>query len=176
MKEKSAFSIAFQPGLIIGAALIAYHLLIWALIPDIETQQYFTWFSYLIMGGGFFYFTVNYRDNVKDGYINFGDSFVFILFMSIVIGVFWFVYFYIFLSFIDPGYIQQLLDLVENKYYEMGMQEAQIEQSMKYLGYIYNPIALSFMGIFGNIITGVVLGLIISIFTKKQAPMNFDNY
>jgi len=176
MEQKSTFSLAIKPGLVIAAVAIAYHLLIWAIIPDIETQEYFGWFNYLIMGGGFFFFTTNYRDNVKEGHISYGDSFVYILFMSIVIGVLWSVYYYIFLSFIDTNYIQQMLDLLENKYYEMGMQESQVEQSMKYVGYIYNPFVLSIVTIFGNIISGVILGLIISIFTKKEVPMNFDNY
>ena len=176
MEQKSTFSLAIKPGLIIAAVAIAYNLLIWAVVADIEMQAYFGWFNYLIMGAGFFFFTVNYRDNVKEGYITYGDSFVFILFMSIIVGVVWLVYYYIFLSFIDQSYIQQLLELVENKYYEVGMQESQIEQSMKIVGYIYTPLVLSLFTLFGNIFSGVILGLIISIFTKKEAPMNFNNF
>ena len=160
MEQKSTFSLAIKPGLIIAAVAIAFNLLIWAVVADIEMQAYFGWFSYLIMGGGFFFFTVNYRDNVKEGYITYGDSFVFILFMSIVIGVVWFVYYYIFLSFIDPSYIQQLLELVENKYYEMGMQESQIEQSMKIVGYIYTPFVLSLFTLFGNILMAIATNII----------------
>ena len=157
MKEKSVFGLAMKPGLIISAAAIAYSLMIWSITSDLEMQKYLGWVVYPILAFGFYYFTINYRDNVKGGYISYGDSFVFMLFMSIVYSVVFALYYYVFLTIIDTEMIVNMMEMVEQDYYNQGLTEAQIEQALKIMGFMFKPWLLSIITMFGGIFIGVLI-------------------
>jgi hypothetical protein len=54
-----------------------------------------------------------------------------------------------------------------------GQSDEQIEMAMKFVDMFTNPEALLFFGLFIGILSSVVIGLIISIFTQKARPETF---
>ncbi|MCK5774543.1 MAG: DUF4199 domain-containing protein [Bacteroidales bacterium] len=175
MEQKSTFGLALKPGLIIIAATTVFSLLVWSLTSDLEMQKYLGWFSYAIVAFGFYYFTVNYRDNVKGGHISYGEGFIFMFFMSIVYSFGFGIYYYLFLTFIDPEMTDKMMVMVEQEYYNQGLTEEQIEAALGFVSYMFKPWLLSLMAVFGGLISGVITSLVIAIFTKKEASLNFDN-
>jgi len=175
MEEKSTFSLALKPGLIISGALVAYSLVLWATIPDMESQKYFGWVNYLIMAAGFYYYASLYRNEHKNTGFTFGDGFIFMLYMTIVISLVQAVYTYVLMTWLDPAMVQKLLDQATEEMYKKDLPEEQIEQSLKIVSFMFKPWFMSIISIFGNMIGGIILGLIMSLFTKKEAPVQFDN-
>ena len=176
MEQKSTFELALKPGLIVAGGAIAFNLLVWALTSDLDMQKYISWAIYPLLAFAYYYFTVDYRDNVKDGHLSYGQSFVFMLFISIVYSVVFSLYYFVFLNYIDPEMINKMMDAVEQQYYDAGMSEEQIEQSLKIVSYMFSPVLMTVMTIFGGIFSGVILSLIMSIFTKKEVSMGFNNF
>jgi len=176
MEQKSTFGLALKPGLIIAGGAIAFNLLVWSLTSDLDMQKYMGWILYPILAFAYYYFTVDYRDNVKEGHLSYGQSFVFMLLISVVYSVLFSIYYFVFLNYIDPEMINKMMDVVEQQYYDTGMSEEQIDQAMKIVSYMFSPVLMTVMTIFGGVFSGVILSLIMSIFTKKEVPMDFNNF
>ena len=41
--------------------------------------------------------------------------------------------------------------------------------------FMFQPWLMALMSIFSNMLSGIIMGLIMSLFTKKEAPLQFDN-
>jgi len=175
MEQRSTFGLALKPGLIIAGGAIAFNLLIWSLTSDLEMQKYLSWLVYPLLAYAYYYFTVEYRNNVKEGQISYGQSFVFMLLISVVYSVLFSIYYFIFLNYIDPEMITKMMDMVEQQYYDAGMSEENIEQALKYVSYMFSPGLMALMTVFGGMLSGVIISLIMSIFTKKEIPIDFNN-
>jgi hypothetical protein len=175
MEEKSTFSLALKPGLIVSGALVAFSLVLWATVSDINTQKYLGWINYLILAAGYYFYTVQYRNEHKNGALTFGEAFVFMLFMTIVISLVQAVYTYVLMVWLDPAMIQKMLDIATEEMYKKDIPEEQIEQSMKMMSFMFQPWLLAIMSIFSNMFGGIIMSLIIGLFTKKEAPLQFDN-
>ena len=96
MEEKSTFGWAIKPGLIVSGIAIAYSLLVWSLTSDLEVQKNFSWILYPLLAFAYYYFTVDYRNRIKGGYISYGQSFVFMLLISVVYSILYSLYYYVF--------------------------------------------------------------------------------
>jgi len=175
MEQKSTFGLALKPALITSAAVIAYSLVIWSIADTIDQQQNLGWFGYIILALGYFYYTKNYRDDYKDGALTYGEGFVFMLFITMVYSVIQSIYTYVFMTFIDPEMINQIMEKAEESLYNKDMSEEQIEQSLKMMSFMFKPWLISLMAVFGTMFWGTLLSLIMAIFTKKQAQPTFDN-
>jgi len=111
-------------------------------------------------------FSVKYRDNECGGYISYGKAFSFILltffFASIISSIFKFFYF----QFINPDYLtnllQESLKIIDSM--QLPVNEEfydQMEKTMK-------PITYSLQSIWVDVFLGIILGLIMSAFIKKD--------
>ena len=175
MEEKSTFSLALKPGLIVSGALVAFNLVLWATVSDLNMQKYLGWISYIILAAGYYYYTVQYRNEYKNGVLTFGDAFVYTLFITIVISVVMAVYTYVLMAWLDPLIPQKMVDMAAEELYNKDLPEEQIEQTMKIMRFMFQPWLMALMSIFSNMLSGIIMGLIMSLFTKKEAPLQFDN-
>jgi hypothetical protein len=175
MEEKSTFSLAMKPGLILSAVYIAFSLVIWALVADMDTQKYIGWLGIVIIAFLFHYFTVEYRNTIKGGALTYGEGFKFMFFMGLVYSVVYAAYYFIFLSYIDTELLTRMLDVVEQQYYDQGLAEDTVEKAMSFVSMIFTPGLFSLASIFGSLFSSVLIGLVVSFFTKKEAPLDFEN-
>jgi len=175
MEEKSTFGLALKPGLIISGAVIAYSLVVWSVTDNVDQMKYLSWVNYIILAIGYYIFTKNYRDDYKNGALTFGEGFVFMLFISVVYSVIQSLYTYIFMTFIDPDMVTQMVEKVEESLYNNNLPEEQIEQSMKMMSFMFKPWLISLMAVFGTMLWGTFLSLIMAFFTKKTAEPTFEN-
>ena len=175
METKSTFTIALKPALIISMAVIAYSLVVWALTSSIDQQKYFGWVSYLFIIAGYIYFTISYRNDIKGGSLTYGEGFLFMVILTAIYSVIQGAYFYVFITIIDPTMIPQMLEQAELEMLNKGIPEEQLDQSMKYVGYMFQPWLLSIFGILGNLFWLTIGSLIMAIFTKKEEQATFDN-
>lgn len=105
-----------------------------------------------------------------DGFMDYGQGvgmgFWYGLVSSTISSIFTFVY----VKFINPGFLdsireQQIMDMEER-----GMSEAQIEQALKMSESFSGPTAMLVMGIIIGVIFSLIVALIVSAFTKKSRP------
>ena len=72
-QQKSAFSTALVPGLIMGVTLIVVDLIFFIL--DVKYDSKIKWLSFIVMAGLLFWIMSTARDKNYGGYISFGKSF-----------------------------------------------------------------------------------------------------
>ena len=125
----------------------------------------------LVVFAGVIYFALQkHRDEDLGGYMSYGRGLglgtLTCLFMGILGGIFTYVY----MAFIDPSIIDQILERTREQYENMGMDEEQIEMSLSMVESMTNPIMMTFWSVVGYVIMGFIASLIISAIVKKNPP------
>lgn len=80
------------------------------------------------------------------------------------------VFMYVYIKFIDSAFIDMIKDRQLEEMQKRGMSDEQIEQAMKIAGMFTSAEAILLFGIFGGIFFGVLIALIVTIFTQKKNP------
>jgi hypothetical protein len=153
-------------GIILGLAGIVYSLVMFFLDLSLNKTQGYIFIA--VEAVLLFFLLKSYRDNHKHGMITYGESFgagvVISLYYSVIMAVF----IYLLYSVIDPGLIQKQLAMAEEIMQKKGLPEASVEMGMKIQEKIMKPALISGISILGNMVWGVVLSLLVSIFIKKE--------
>ncbi len=174
MNKLSLGKNALRYGLITGMLLIVYSLILYILDVDMQSgAQYASILILLIMS---IVAVTNWRDKHNDGNLSYGQGLGTGTLVALYGGILAAIYTYIFLKFIDPGMIQDILDTTEQKMYEQNpdLTSEQAEMALSWTRKMMNPGAMAVMGAFGNVFWGFIMSLIYSIFLKKEAPVQFD--
>jgi hypothetical protein len=165
-KKQSLASASMIYGLMVGVVMIIFSLILFLL--GTKPQSPLAYISYVIIVAGIIYAQLNYRNKHLGGYITYGKAFTVGLltmaFASILIAI----YTYLNFSFIDPGAIEEIRAIGEEKMVKQGMTDLQIDQTMKMMGFMYSVPWMTFMAVAGNIVGGAIISLITAIFIKKE--------
>ncbi len=123
------------------------------------------------------FFTKSYRNDILGGYIDYGKAFLFglliVAFSSILLAI----YNYIFNAFIDPDYVQRLMDATQDWTREFmsskGVPQSQIDITMEKMESksLTTPLKYALQGILGSIIFGAIISLITSAIVKKKKEL-----
>ncbi len=167
-ERESVFKLALVPGLIVGLINVGLMLVIWAMVSDMQSQQYLGLSSWFLVGVLYFFYTKKYRENNLGGNITYGESFKFMMFMSMFVAVIASIYTYVLMAYLDPEMINNALELTADKLYSMNLPEEQIEMQLKMQEKFMTPGISALSNLPTMFIVGLVISLIISIFTKKE--------
>ena len=119
-------------------------------------------------------FTKLYRDNLLEGKITFGKAFTFGLLIVICSSLITGVFSYILYKFIDPGYMERIMTVVQEKTYQMlankGLSEDQIDAAMRAFEEkgVPTPMQSVQSALLGGLIGGSIMSLISSAIVKKN--------
>lgn len=153
-------------GLILGLIGIVYSLVIYFLdLSFNKIQGYVFIFLQIVI----LYFLVkSYRDNFLHGNITYGQAFgagvIISLYYAILIAIFT----YILYSVIDPGLINKQLAFTEEMMLKKGLTQAQVDAGMAVQSKIMKPAIMAPVSIFGSMIWGIIISLIVGIFVRKE--------
>lgn len=172
MEENSASvttrSVGVRYGLILALISVIYFLVLTVLSVDM-TSGIGRWASFV------FYFIIiylaqSYFKQNGNGFMSYGQGIGVTFWISLISSSIYSVFFYIYIKFIDSGFIdtirEQQIEQMENR----GMSDEQIEQGMKFMEMFTSPEAMFFFGIAGGIVMILIVGLIVTIFTQKNNP------
>jgi hypothetical protein len=174
-EKKSTFwkSTVYWGG-ILGIVLIIYSLLLYFL--DLSLETWVSWISYLIYIGGILYASISYRNTEMGGVITYGQALGFGTVVAVIASIISSVYSYIFMEFIDPGMVEKMLQMAEEKLIESGMPEDQIDMVIEMQRKFMKPWLMSLIAIPASSFFGFIFALITSIFVqKKAAEIPFEN-
>lgn len=159
-------------GLILGLVGVVYSLIIYFL--DLSLNQVQGYVFMALQAVLLFFLLKSYRDNVMHGQITFGQSFgagvIIFLYYAIIMSAFT----YLLYSVIDTGLIAKQLAFTEEAMLKKGLPQAAIDTGMGFQRKIMKPGIMSLFTIFGNMLFGVVISLLISIFVRKEGNPLID--
>lgn len=167
--EVSTRSSGIRYGVIMGIVSIAYFVLLNTLGVDI-TQGPGSWGRYVYCAVLIFLAHKYYKDN-GIGFMAYGQGIGISFWMGLVSGVISSIFTYIYVKFIDTGFVQQILDRTREGMEDKGsLSEEQIDQAMKMTAKFMTPEMMLGFGFIFAIIGTVIIGLIVTIFTQKKNP------
>jgi hypothetical protein len=171
MEEKKQSSIAngFSFGMITGGAMIILSLILFLL--DQHMNRALTWTAYIVMIAGMIYGTLEYRKK-SNGFLSYGQAFGSCFWIGLFAGILSTVYFVVFVQFIHPGFMNEMMDLTRQQMIESqpDMSEEQMEKALEISSAFMSMPAMAIMGLVSYAIGSSVFGLIIAIFLKKEDP------
>ncbi len=112
----------------------------------------------------------HHRDNELGGAITLGRAFMVAFVTSILIALINTLFAYLYINFIDPGYMDTLLEQSRGMYESFGMAEEQIEEALKQVEVSFTPMR-QLLGLGVGALVGAVIAVIIGAIMKKEAPL-----
>lgn len=151
---------------VIGLALTLFQLIIF--LTGMVGNTVLGILPQLILGGLMFYFLKQARDKYMEGVMSYGKAFVngiSLTFFASLISAF---YTYIHLVFINPNAVDEMLQVMYEKYQETGMSEDQIEVAMEMLEKFMTAEGFAITYILGSLFWGLIISLIVAAIVKKD--------
>lgn len=167
-KSKSTFKFNLTYGLITGAAVIILSLIFYVLeLPfDSPIVKYA---PFLIFIGGMVYGAHMYKNEFGNGFMTYGKAFGTSYLIGIYAAILASIYGFIYMSYIDPGIINQILEVTEQTLLDQGnMTDAQIDQALELTKKIASPGVANIMGLVWYAVILAIVSLITSIFVKNE--------
>jgi hypothetical protein len=167
---RTVFSNSLIYGLITAAISIVFA--VFAYILDIPQQSPIMYFSFLILLAGMIYGTVQFKNKFLGGYISFGKAFVSGFLIVLIAAVIASLYSYVFLTFIDPTYldkiVEQALEKAEESMIEKGLSDEQMEPGLAMTRKFLSPGIMSVFAVIYSALLGAVCALIAAAVIKKE--------
>ena len=165
--KASAKSIMLNYGLILGLASVGINVVVYALGMHYDRDWKVGILGFLIMVAIIVMGIKKFRGD-NDGLLSFGQAVkvgVGIAVISSVIGV---VYNLVFINFIEPDYMTNLLNIEKAKWIEMDMPSDQMEMSEKMFNTFSGPALTSAIGIVAGAFFGFVISAIAGAIMKRS--------
>ena len=174
MEEKvSVWKANLTNGMILGLIGIAYTLVMYFLDLSLNKAQGYVFVVIQIVL--IFFLLKSYRDNYLNGHITYGQSVgagvIIFLYYAVIMALFS----YILYSMIDTGLLDKQMALTEETMVKRGMPQAAIDAGMAFQAKIMKPAIIAPLSIFGTMLWGVIISLIISVFVRKEGNPLLDS-
>jgi hypothetical protein len=169
-KPRSVLSNGIFYGLITGAALIVFSLIMFLL--DLYLNRAVSWIGYIFLVAGMIWGTLEFRKKEANGFLTYGRAFSSCFWIGLFAGIVASVYLFIFVQFIHPAFINELLDQMREKMLTSNpdMSEDQMEQAISMSSKFMSPVMMTVWGLAAYAAISAVIGLILAIFLKKDDP------
>lgn len=168
MEEKSTlWPVGFRVGVILALALIIYSMLLQ--VTGMATQQALSYLTYVFYILGIIWAHKTYKET-GNGYMSYGQGLGLGMIVAGVAGLISSLFTYFYLKFIDDSMLGEILNQSRIALEEQGMDDEQIEQALAMTQKFTTPEMLMVWGLLGALLTGLIFGLVISAFTKKNNP------
>lgn len=160
-------------GLILGLIGVVFTLVLWFL--DLTFNRNASYIFLLIAVFLLYYFIKSYRDNYLHGMITYGQSvgagMIITVYQSIVAAIFG----YLLYTVIDPELTEKSLAFAEEQIRATGkVPEDMIGKSIEMQRKFMKPAIMAIFSIVGSLFFGLIMSLIVSIFTRKEGNPLID--
>ena len=174
--EENAKAPFWKPALIYGAILgiVTVFISLVFYFLNMSTDRWTNWVSTLIILALLVYLMIQYRKEYLGGYASFGQIFLMVLVSAgIVATIITTVYTYLLYAVIDPGLLDQMKVMAEEKI----MNNPRIPENM--YDSVFERMEKTFqvsrmvrMSVIFGVVINAILGLIIAAFLKKEEDIN----
>jgi hypothetical protein len=164
-------STGIRYGIIMGTISIAYFLIF--VITDMDMSKGLGRWGTSIIAIFIIYFAHKYFKDNGDGFMSYGQGVGIGFWVGLVSAVIGNLFTYIYVKFIDDGFIAKIREDALRDMEDKGQSDEQIEMAMKVVNFMTGAEALSLIGLFFGILLLVIIALIVSLITQKQRPETF---
>lgn len=168
--KKSMFSYALNPGVILGIVLILIAVIIYVIGIDPMENKWAGIPAYFAIALVIFYSQKNYRDQQNNGFLSIGEAVKLGVTIAVIGGVFYAIYNIIFVTVIEPDFVEDMLLKTEEQILEQNPEitDDQLDMAMGISRKISSPALSIPLAIIGNAIVGLIFSLITGLILKKS--------
>ncbi|MCG9880616.1 MAG: DUF4199 domain-containing protein [Bacteroidia bacterium] len=157
-------------GLIYTLLSVALNLLAFITGSQLSMKFVNSLLNFIVVFGSMYFGMLAIRNEVTNGFASYGDCLKSGVQITVAASVLLTIYFYVFITFIDVDFIDNLMTESKKQLIESGATEDEIEQQMNAMSMVRSPWVLSIGGFLGNFFYGFVASLIIAFFVKRDDP------
>lgn len=163
----SVKQVASKWGLISGIIGIAIFLI--TVFGGLMGNQAISWLSYIPI---IIIIVLAHKEfkNQGNGFMSYGQGLGIGTLIALISSLISSAFFYIYVKFIDSGFVQMMQDKQVEAMQDKGMSQEQIDQAMTMASKFMTPEIMVVFGVLGTVFFGFILSLIISAFTKNSNP------
>ncbi len=169
--QTNKWQIIFKYSLIYALTSIGFSVLLYILGFAVKSNWIISCINILIVVGSLYLGIKARRDETLNGFISYGQGVGTGVLIALCAGVVVTIYQLFFSLFIDPELTKNIMDEAKRKLIEdPSSTEDQINMGMKMMNFFNSPWMMAIMGILASVFMGLIVSLILSIFTKKENP------
>src|SRR5690554_5703778 len=172
-QSPSIQKIALNYGVLLGLFTIVLQVISYALDAHIDRPWWLT-FGQLLISIAIIVLGLKAFKNENNSYITFGQSIKTGLAISLIAGIISIIFNYIFITYIDPDFIQKTMDFTrEEMAKNPNLTEEQINMSMEMSAKFMTPWIMSAFAIIGTMFFGFIISVIAGLALRKNPPQQF---
>lgn len=164
--QANSKSFIVNNGIILGLASIILSLIMFATGNHLDPHWSTSIVSAALFIGVIIFGTKKFKE-ANNGFMSWGQGVKVGVGIAVLAGLIVVVYNYIFMNFIDPDFMNQMMEIQNQKYLEQGLTEEQIEAANKMSESFSSPTIMAAMGIIGYAIGGFIVSAITAAIMKK---------
>jgi len=170
-EQQSSTRLALKWGVILGIALILITLILY--LTDQTSNPWFSVLTLVAMIAALVLAMQEYR-NVNSGFMTYGEGVGIGALLSGVAGLLASAFSTFYNVVIDPTIQQRAFEQARERLENQGMSDEQIDQALEFSQKFQSPGFTFIAGVFGTIIIGALLSLIIAAFIRRNKNNPFD--
>ena len=166
----TARSTGVRFGFILGVIIVAYFFVLTSFEIDV-THGFWLWFKYAFIIATIYFAHRSYKYH-NGAVMEFGQGVSIAGWVGLIFGLIDGAFRYVYLKFIDPAFIQKLNDIQRADLERKGMSETELKQASSIASLFMNAEFISFVVFLSAVVGSVVIGLLLSIFTRNAVTRN----
>lgn len=171
MQKASVKKIGINYGMLLALAVIVVSIVVY--VMGLSAQQPW-WQSTLnfLLSITLIWMGIKAFKNENDGFLSLGDALKTGLAISLIAGIVGSIFTYIFITFIEPDFVIQLLDATREKIVVQNpnMTQDQLDMTMGMTEKMMSPFILTAMGLIASLFFGFIISLIVGLILKNERP------
>jgi hypothetical protein len=170
--QVSSKSFMVNNGVILGVAMVLFSLTMYATGNHLKPH----WSGSVITGVifiGVIVFGIKQYKAANGGFLSWGQGVKIGVGIAVLAGLINVIYSYIFMNFIEPDFMSQMMEIQNQGFVDQGMSEEQIEAANEMGKPFQSPAMIAAMGIIGYAIGGFIVSAIAAAIMKKSEEENY---
>lgn len=171
-QSPSVKKIALNYGVLLALFSIVLQVISYALDSHIDRPWWLS-FIQLLISIAIIVLGLRAFKQENAGYLSFGQAIKTGVAISVIAGIISVIFNYIFITFIDPDFIQKTMDFTrEQMEQNPSLTEEQINMSMEMSAKFMTPWIMSAFAIIGTLFFGFVISVIAGLAMRKNPPLH----
>lgn len=170
---KSPFkNLALTYGGLLGLFSILLSVIVYSLGSFMEKPLWST-LAITFVGFGITYYAILQYRSKLGGFISLGQAMKLGIAVSVISGIIAVLSNHVFITYLEPDTIDQMLEAARMKFEEQGLADDQIEMGLSMSKKFMSPFMMAATGVLASIFTGAIYSLICGLILQKKDPANY---
>jgi len=160
-------SLIINFGIYLGIATVLTSLITYALGMHLDPHWSVSVISGILFIGLIVFGIKKHKEN-NEGFLTWGQGVKIGVGIAIVAALIGTIYNYLFMTFLEPNFLNQVMEVSNQKLLDQGQTEEQIEAINKMSEAFKSPLLIAAMGIIGSAVGGFIVAAIAAAIIKKS--------